>query len=105
MKVDGKDTSTLDKLEQLLNSHPSIINFAKPEPAEGTYLNRNFEFEIRGIKYKITWFVNLMNLYIGEFEMLFDEIAISSTVPRGFKSYLQFYYQGKWVADIPLESY
>lgn len=102
MKLESNNVKTFGQLEELLNSHPAITNTERPE-TKGAYFNREFEFEIRGVKYKIEWYVNLMTLFIGEFEMLFDEVIISSTVPRRFKGFLQFYYKGNWVADIPLE--
>lgn len=103
MKLRYKDGSTIDELELLLKRSTCIENLVRC--GKGELLQRYFEFEVRGQKYEIIWFINQMTLFIGEFELLFDEVNLESTFPRRFKNFLQFYDKGKLIAVLPLEEY
>lgn len=67
--------------------------------------SRKWAFEVRGTQYIIEWWPNVCQLECGELIVLFDDVRWSGTWPNRFKNNIQFYYNGKVCAIIPVESY
>ena len=93
-----------DKLEQTLKNTPNIKDFKWINTDEFGF-SRTCEFVIRGVHYKILWYTNLCTLYIGEFELLFDEIRVDGCYPNGFKTNMTFTLNGFTTGNIPIEEY
>ena len=67
--------------------------------------SRVYAFTVRGVKYVIECWANLCYLKCGELEIVFDSFNFSGTWPNGFKRNLQFYFNGKTIAILPVEEY
>lgn len=93
----------MEKLESIAD-HPAIDNFKWVRPDE-TKFTRTCEFYIRGVRYEVQWFVNYSNLYVGEMQILFDDIRIDGCWPNKFKENLGLLMNGQVAAIIPLIEY
>lgn len=66
---------------------------------------RDFEFEVRGQKYRINAWTNYSYLFCGEMFVIFDDVEFSGTWPNHFNNNLVFTRRGNIVALIPVEEY
>ncbi len=92
----------LEDLEKVLKSHPAIEFKELPEEEPGK-LDRYREFTVRGVEYRIQWWVNICYLYIGEVKIPFYKVEVSGTWPNNFKLNLQFSYMRAVCVILPLE--
>ena len=67
--------------------------------------SRVYTFTVRGVKYTVECWSNLCYLNCGELAVVFDHFEFSGTWPNSFKKNLQFYFNGKTVAILPVEEY
>lgn len=95
---------TIDEILKLLRSNKFIENVVHEESFGGNF-NREITFVIRGVTYKIEWWINLCYLHIGEFKMYFDKLEIDGCWPNHFKNNLNFLSDKNTIAIIPVEEY
>lgn len=95
---------TIEQIIKLLKSNKCIENVIYKESSDGNF-NRDITFVIRGVTYKIEWWINLSYLHIGEFKMYFDKVELDGCWPNHFKNNLNFLTGGNTTAIIPVEEY
>lgn len=90
----------------------SKIGYLSPEITEAGWVehdkygfSRVYAFMVRGAKYAIECWANLCYLNCGELAVVFDHFEFSGTWPNSFKKNLQFYFNGKTIAILPVEEY
>ena len=95
---------TIEQILKMLKSNKYIENVTY-EKSSGEHFNRDITFVIRGVTYKIEWWINLCHLQIGEFDMLFDKLELDGCWPNRFKNNLNFLSNETTIAIIPVEEY
>ena len=91
-------------VEKVLTSSEYIKFNGWIKPDEYDF-SRTASFSVRGADYEIEWWCNYSELRCGEMLVLFDDFKIDTTWPLMFKRFLQFYWQGRVCAVIPIEEY
>jgi hypothetical protein len=94
----------IEQLDRLLASSDEI-KILDVDARKHESFNRNRAFTIRGVKYQIEWWSNLMYLQCGEMVIPFDLARIDGTWPHHFKNNLRLLYRGETAAIIPIEEY
>lgn len=95
---------TIEQIIKLLKSNKYIENVVYEEASGGNF-NREISFVVRGIEYKIEWWINLCYLKIGEFSMTFNKLELHGCWPNRFKNNLEFLDDDKVVGILPVEEY
>ena len=67
--------------------------------------SRAYDFTVRGVKYTVECWANICYLNCGELSIVFDNFEFSGTWPNSFKKNLQFYFNKKTIAILPVEEY
>ena len=91
----------LDKVLHLNRNIEGVI-WDQVKPGE---FSRGVYFMVRGMAYKIEWWSNVGYLFKERLQIPFDHVELSGTWPNSFKENLQFHYNGRVCAILPVEPY
>ncbi len=93
-----------ESVESMPNSSPVITGSGWINKDEYGF-SRDYAFSIRGVRYVINCWANMGYLTCGELTIPFHNFRFTGTWPHHFKNELQFMYNGKTCAILPLEEY
>ena len=96
-----------DRLLGLLNTLGRTGSIGKREDVDGEF-NRKipFSLDLTKARYHILWYANIAYLYAeGDMQIPFDDLKITGSWPNGYKTSLQFYYNGQVCCILPIEEY
>ena len=95
---------TIEQILKILKSNKYIEDVTHEE-SSGGHFNREISFVVRGVEYKIEWWINLCYLKIGEFTMIFNKLELDGCWPNHFKNNIEFLQYDKVVGILPVEEY
>jgi len=88
-------------ITQLLQQNKYIEDVKIPNSIAPDF-DREHEFSVRGVRYKIEWWTNICYLYIDEVIIPFGFMELSGTWPNRFKTNIQFMDRApRGVFDLP----
>ena len=77
---------------------------AESDDIQGDY-NRVIKFTAFNVEYKIVWWTNVSYLYIGNVQIVFNNIDVSGSWPNKFKLNINFTTPAGTVCILPIKEY